>query len=265
MRRRALLVPLAFLTLGGNFVHAASGPVTIIDLASGCDATDERTNLAAALTAAGYTVTTITTGVVPADLTGEKQVWDIRCQNVLAPGEITTYTSYLVGGGSLFLMGENVSFGALRDASLISFITTLGGGALTLTATGAVQTVQAPFTGPTALASVTYRAVGGTTTAGTGSFVTKDTSNNGGAVAFGPGSLSGAPSGTLIIVWDVNFLDNSRTAGETTLTDNLIGYLAAPTPITPSTIPVPPTAVLALMGIAAAAAFGLRRRVRQAV
>ena len=249
-----------------NTLQAATGPATIIDVSGGCDSsTTERTNLAAALTTAGYTVTTITTGVVPSDLTGQKQVWDIRCTNVPTGPETTAFTAYLVSGGSLFLMGENTSFGAARDATLISYISAVGGGSLTLTATANAQTAQPPFTGPTTLSTFSYRAVGGTTTAGTGAFVTTDTSGYGGAIVFGPGSLSSAPSGTLIIVWDVNFMDGSRTAGETALLNNLIAYLAAPVPIGTPTVPTAPAlsprsmVVLSLL-LGCAGSLLLRRR-----
>jgi len=245
-----------------NTLQAASGPATIIDLSGGCAGTAERTNLAAALTSAGYTVTTITTGVVPSDLTGQQQVWDIRCQNVLTAPEITTFNAYLASGGSLFLLGENLGYAAARDASLISYIAGVGGGSLTLTATANAQTAQPPFTGPTTLSTVNYRAVGGTQTAGTGAFVTTDTSGYGGAIVLGPGSLSSAPSGTLIIVWDVNFMDSSRTAGETALLNNLIAYLAAPVPVgTPPAVPaLSPSAMLVLSLLLGCAGFLLLRR-----
>ncbi len=252
-----------FLSLCGSTIYAATGPVTIIDTPTGCDTVNtvqERNNLAAALTAAGNTVTTITTGVVPGSLAGEIQVWDIRCTTDLTAGEITTYTTYLQGGGSLFVMGENVSFGASRDNSILTFIAGLGGGTLTLTSSANSQTAQPPFTGPNALTTVTFRAIGGTTTSGTGAFGTKDTSNFGGVLAFGPGSLSGAAAGTLIIVFDVNFLDNAHTASEIALTNNLIAYLAAPVPIVG--VPAPPTLILTLMGMLAAGALALRRRTR---
>jgi hypothetical protein len=249
-----------------NTLQAATGPATIIDVSGGCDSsTTERTNLAAALTSAGYTVTTITTGVVPSDLTGQKQVWDIRCTSALTGPESMVFTAYLVSGGSLFLMGENTSFAAARDATLISYISAVGGGSLTLTATANSQTAQPPFTGPTTLSTVNYRAVGGTRTAGTGAFVTTDTSGYGGAIVFGPGSLSSAPSGTLIIVWDVNFMDGSRSAGEIALLNNLIAYLAAPVPIGVPIVPTVPAlsassmVVLSLL-LGCAGSLLLRRR-----
>jgi len=240
-----------------NPAHAASPQATIIDTATGCAGTVERTDLAGQLTTAGYTVNTITTGIVPASLSGQQQVWDIRCTTVLAAGEITTYTTYLSGGGSLFLMGENLGFAGPRDASLVSFIATLGGGSLTVATSLNTQNAQPPFN-VNGLSVVTFRAIGGTTSAGTGSFVTKDQSdNNGGSLVFSPGSMSNATAGTLIIVFDVNFLDNNRSASETQLTANLISYLAAPTTITET--PAPPTLLLALMGGMAVLVVGWRR------
>jgi hypothetical protein len=141
----------------------------------------------------------------------------------------------------------------------------VGGGSLTLTATANSQTAQPPFTGPTTLSTFSYRAVGGTTTAGAGAFATTDTSGHGGAIVFGPGSLSSAPSGTLIIVWDVNFMDGFRTAGETALLNNLIAYLAAPVPIgapvvsTAPALSVSSMVVLSLL-LGCAGSLLLRRR-----
>lgn len=182
---------------------------------------------------------------------------------MLTAPEITTFNAYLASGGSLFLLGENLGFAAARDASLISYIAGVGGGSLTLTATANAQTAQPPFTGPTTLSAVNYRAVGGTQTAGTGAFVTTDTSGYGGAIVFGPGSLSSAPSGTLIIVWDVNFMDSGRSAGETALLNNLIAYLAAPVPIGAPVTAVPalsPSAMVVLSLLLGCAGFLLLRR-----
>ena len=220
--------------LSSNTLQAASGPATIIDLSNGCDPQHpgaEQAALATLLGNAGYTVTSITTGSVPADLVGQKQVWDIRCQTALTTGEIATYSAYLANGGSLFLMGENTGYAPNRDTSIINYIATLGGGALTLTSTNNSQTMQWPFNSE--VSTVSYRAIAGTKTAGTGAFVTKDTNGYGGAIVFSPGTLPSAATGTLAIVWDVNFLDSERSASETSLANSMIAYLAAPKTILP--------------------------------
>ena len=255
----ALVAILFLASAGGAF---AAGPVTIIDLTNGCDPQHpggERATLKALLEAGGNTVTEVTTGVVPASLTGQAQVWDIRCQNALTAGEVTTFTNYLAGGGSLFLMGENTGYGAARDGTLISYIAGLGGGSLTLTSTNNSQTARAPFTGPNTLSTVAFRAVAGTTTAGTGSFITTDSNGYGGSIVFSPGTLSAAPTGTLVIVWDVNFLDNdaNHTASETALAQNLIAYLAAPVPV--PALPAGAALVLFLL-LTSLGVFVVRRR-----
>jgi hypothetical protein len=180
-------------------------PATIVDLPGGCGGgIASRTTLQTALTTAGYAVGVSTAGVP--SLTGQIQVWDLRCQTVLSEPDIAAYTAYLAGGGSLFLMGENLGFAGARDLSLTGFIQSLGGGTLTLGSAGNLETVQPPFTGPAALTTVTFQAIGGTTTAGTGAFIAKDNTGVGGALVFGPGALSATPTGTLIVVLDVNFL-----------------------------------------------------------
>lgn len=198
-----------------------------------------RANITTFLTAAGYTVTDGT--AVPGVLTTYAQVWDLRYNSALTVPETTIYTTYITGGGSLFLMGENVGAGAARNPTIVTFISALGGGT-----TGAVvapssvsETVQAPFTGPNTIGAVTWRGSGALTSAARGAYVTKGTTN-GSAVVFYPGSLTAAPLGTLITVFDVNFLDNVALAAETAVAKNLIAYLAAPTPIAPpSSTPAP--------------------------
>jgi hypothetical protein len=260
IRRVALSLPLVVLFLCWNNLFAnMNPPATIIDIPGGCAGTAEETNLTAALSTAGYTVTLVT-GAVPGSLIGQKQVWDIRCQTALSPSDITTYTAYLASGGSLFVMGENLGYAAARDASIVTFIQGLGGGNLTVTSSQNQQTAQPPFTGPTPLSIVNFRAIGGTSTPGTGAYATKDMNNVGGSLVFGPGSLSAAATGTLIIVFDVNFLDANRSAGETALTTNLIAYLAAPVPVVAT--PAPPTVILLLVGLGAAAAIQMRRKAR---
>jgi hypothetical protein len=247
--------------------QAASGPATIIDVSvTGCDPAHPgaaRATLHGLLTTAGYTVTDVTTGVVPGSLSGQEQVWDIRCVIALIPAETTTYTSYLAGGGSLFLIGENTGYGATRNPSLISYLAALGAGSLTLTSTTNGQLVQPPFTGPDPVTNVAFRAIAGTTTPGTGSFITTDTNGYGGAIVFPPGTLAAAPSGTLMIVWDVNFLDNdaAHTAEETKLANNMIAYLAAPGPLGEA-VPVLSGWALILLACALASLtlFALRSR-----
>jgi len=213
------------------------------------------------LEAAAYTVTT-NVGVPAGSLSGYKQIWDVRYDNTtpVSAGDQTAYTTYLSGGGSLFLMGENTGF-ATRNNSIAALVSALGGGTITIMAPNYTQTVQSPFTGPNTVSSVAFLACGGVPSPyGTGSAVTKDGSDNAGSVVWGPGSMTNATAGTLIIVLDVNFLLPGSTTALQDFTRNLIAYMAAPTPITPAATPVPPSLLLVLAGGAAAAAVEIRRR-----
>ena len=80
----------------------------------------------------------------------------------------------------------------------------------------------APFTGPNPLANVTYLAAAGTSNPGFGAFITKDASNIGAAIVWGPGNHTIAPAGSLIVVFDVNFLQAGADANSQTFTNNLI-------------------------------------------
>lgn len=84
------------------------------------------------------------------------------------PGDFYVYRLFVRRRVALSLLGENVTFAAASDHSLISFIAALGGGSLTLVSSQNAQTVQPPFTGPNPIAAISLRAVAGTNTAGTG-------------------------------------------------------------------------------------------------
>ena len=129
-------------------------------------------------------------------------------------------------------MGENTVF-LTRDNSIIALISAAGGGNISLTSANNAQTVRSPFTGPNAITTMTFLAGAGTASPGTGALITKGSNNIGIAIVFSPGSMSNAPTGTLIVIFDVNFLDpgSGGDANSQLFTDNLIAYLAAPVPI----------------------------------
>jgi hypothetical protein len=190
------------------------------------------TFLSGRLVSAGYAVST-NVGVPGGSMSSYQQVWDIRADTALSGPDITAYVSYLAGGGSLFAMGENGQCCAVRDASVVALIAAAGGGAVTLAPNSAnAQTVQPPFTGPVSLTTLTFAAVGGFTSTGNGAFVTKDTATTGGALIFGPGTMTNAATGVLASVLDINFMDPSGGVGVSqALTDNLVAYFATPTVI----------------------------------
>jgi len=229
---------------------------------------DALTNLTTHLTGQGFAVTP-NVGVPGGSLATYREIWDIRFNNTtpLSATDVTAYTTYLVGGGSLFLDGENIGF-ATRNNSLLSFVQSLGGGTLTAVTPSNSETVLVPFNGPTPLTTVTFLAAAGVATSpGTGTFVTVDAAGMGAGIVFSPGRLPSAPAGTLIIVFDVNFLQGGADAPSQALTDNMISYLAAPTLLQHA----PPTAVptlsewgMILLSVLmlASAALALRRKLR---
>jgi len=187
---------------------------------------DISSNLATHLTNASYNTTVGSAGLPILD--GFKQVWDARFSNAtpLTGGEQSSYLSYLQGGGTLFLMGENSSF-ATRNNSVIAFIAAAGGGTLTFASPLGHQTVQGSIaTTPNNVPTVDYLGAGAFTNAGTGTCITKDSGDKCTAIAFGAGRLANASHGALISVLDVNFLQGSAGANFSAFVDNLIAYLA---------------------------------------
>lgn len=252
LRRATLFLAL---TLPGFCWGFGPPPLTalVVDDGTTFDVNTVESFLSGRLVAAGYTVTT-NTGVPGGSLSAYKQVWDIRYNNTtpLTGSDVTAYMTYLTGGGSLFVMGENSSF-ITRDNSILPLITAAGGGNVTILQAANsqnLQTVVAPFTGPVTLATVTFAAIGGFGSIGNGRNVTVDASNVAGAIVFPPGTLSNAAAGTLITVLDVNFL-TAGTGSSQSLTDNLIAYLAAPTTISLPGTPAPASGILVLLGLGA--------------
>ncbi len=246
-----VLLPALCLAQNALVVHDGTGGEVAAALA----------NLTSKLVAAGYTVTP-SVGVPGGSLSGYQQIWDVRYNNTtpLSAGDITAYVTYLAGGGSLFVMGENTGF-MTRNNSIIALIAAAGGGTIAVTGPSSnTQTVQPPFTGPNAVSSVTFLAAAAASSLGTGGCITRDSGNLCAAMVFGPGSMLNAMGGSLLIVFDVNFLDVTATEPLQALSSNMVAYLAAPTPIGGTGIPSPPTAVLALIGAGGAALAAVRKR-----
>jgi hypothetical protein len=183
---------------------------------------DVVTNLTSIMGAAGLTVTA-SVGIPGGSLSGYAQIWDVRYDNAtpLTPGDIASYTTYLAGGRTLVVIGEN-SGSAIRNDSIVTLISHLGGGGITLATPANAQTVQSPFTGPNVVTTVTFIAADGTTNAGTGTFITKDAGDIGAALFYARGTLSNAAAGRLMVVFDINFLQAVADANSQNLTTNMV-------------------------------------------
>ena len=222
VRRGLLLLPLVF----AGICRATSAPSALIVM----DSTpiiepNVVANLTSALQAAGYVVPTPVT-TLPGSLSSYRQIWDVRYSTTLSASDISAYVGYLAGGGSLFVIGENPDDQPLRDTSIVSLIQSAGGGTVSVVDASNVETVLPPFTTtPDAVTSITFTDAGGSASAGTGTYITKDSNADGigTAIVWRPGSLSSAAAGTLIAVFDVNFMESIADANSQALLANLIG------------------------------------------
>jgi len=153
-----------------------------------------------------------------------RHIWDIWAGPTEAhPGgkplttvEIDLYVEYLANGGRLVVFGDHIGF-PTRNNSILALIQAAGAGTLTFTSpthTEGIQSpqiIQPPFTGPQVIGDgnneVTFLAAGGTTNAGKGQFISKDNLGRGTALVFGPGTMSNARDGALIVIFDMNIMD----------------------------------------------------------
>jgi hypothetical protein len=202
-------------------VTASTAVLIVHDGTAGIEA-EVLANLTSIMTAATLTVTP-NVGVPAGDLSGYAQIWDIRFNNTtpLTAGDVTSYTTYLAGGRTLVVIGENNGF-ATRNNSIITLISDLGGGTITLATPLNPEAVEPPFTGPDTVTSVTFLAPAGVANPGTGAFITHDASNIGAALYYARGTLSSAAAGRLMVVFDVNCLQASATADLQSLIDNMV-------------------------------------------
>jgi len=225
-----LLLPLM---LSG--VAWSANALIVNDGTAGIEA-DALANLTAKLVAAGFTVTP-NVGVPAGSLATYQQIWDIRFNNTtpLTASDDTAYITYMAAGGNLFVMGENSGF-FVRNNSILAFINQAGGGVLQLVTPdpSGSTTVQPPFTAPNAPTNpFTFLAAAATHSAGPFGAITIDAGGNASAIAYSPGSLNNAKAGSLIVVFDVNFMQAGADAMSQNLLANLIAYLAAPVKVGP--------------------------------
>jgi len=223
------------------------------------------------------TVTIVNTGV-PASLAGYTQIYDVRYNNkpAFSTAEVDQYKTFLnaASGNTLFLMGENSGATFLtRNTAINDFIASAGGGTISVPAiySSAKETAHAPFNGPNACDYITFAAVGIVTSSGTGSFASTEAGGtSGGSIYFTQNTLANAPTGALVVVYDVNFIydpqTRSSTKNETVFRQNLehfVATAAAPTvsSISPSSGPLAGGTSVAITGTgftgATAVKFGL--------
>lgn len=146
------------------------------------------------------------------NLSDYAHIWDIGYASPYAsnPNDPTDILySYLQSGGSMFMLGENAGFG-VRDDTIDTFITNIGGGNIARTFTDInrsfLVTVVPEFVIANSSNTIVFNRPGLFTSTGTGTPMTSAYSNNDYvAVMWKTGSLSGASSGAVISVLDINF------------------------------------------------------------
>jgi hypothetical protein len=184
------------------------------------------------------TVERVTSVPDAATLASFDHAWDVRgLSAAISPAEISRYVSYLALGKTLVVLGEHSQFDG-RNTSLLNLISAAGGGGgltLGLSAGVSTQTVQTPFTGPNTIVNndVRFADSRGVNNAGAGQFITVEPSTGvGTAIAFMPGRLENAAAGTLIAVFDVNWLDPQSfdAPDDVNLLRNIVSFLSPAAP-----------------------------------
>ncbi len=199
-------------------------------------------NAVSLLTSLGYTVTV---GGVLTNYGSYNQVWDLRYNSALTSAENTAYKTYLEQGGRLYLSGEHSGFDH-RNTTLVSFVSLVNGGTLSLSADYATtQTVVDSRFTANGLSSISINSGRSTTSAGTGFFVTKDTAAGKGSIlGWDAGSLSGSPSGKMLIGFDIDMFSNANASAMVRNFSDFLGSAVTP-------VPEPQTLVLCLLAVAA--------------
>jgi hypothetical protein len=177
----------------------------------------------------GKSVTVLTYANLPPSLSSYSHIWDIDFITDQLPSVYTKYTTYLQGGGAIFILGENNnSVFTARNNSLATFISSVGGGSITFDPN--FPSVFAPckmdnqFLLENSNSPVGFDAVGRFTSIGSGTNITTTTAvitngiytypigTGGNSVVWKTGSLTNAPKGAIVSVLDVNIWEN-YTAG----------------------------------------------------
>lgn len=187
--------------------------------------------LAARLTAQGLTPQLVTSysSLNSLDLSQFSQLWDIGYASPYTtnPNNPTTKLySYLQGGGAFFILGENSAFG-VRDDTIDTFITGIGGGNITRSSTDynyvVYATVQSEFLIANSNSSISFSRPGAFISLGSGTPMTAPFSGVYPAVVWKTGSLTGAPTGGITSVLDINFFASGTN--NSNFIDNVIQSL----------------------------------------
>lgn len=160
---------------------------------------------------------------LPNDLSVFSHIWDIDVfTGNLVSLNSSKYTTYLQGGGALFLLGENRnSVFTARNNSLAAFISSVGGGSISFDPSfpddDTTCSINTQFLLDNSNSSVVFPAIGRFSSIGTGMDIVKTSQimgsfedgfyspgTGGLAVVWKTGTLTNAPKGAIVSVLDVN-------------------------------------------------------------
>lgn len=195
---------------------------------------------------------TVTAGGTLSDYSAFDQVWDLRYTGNLTAADVTAMGSYLASGGAMYLSGENSGYNLSRNNSLVSWISSIGGGTVTaanveihgsqlITAAGQIVNSPTPFT---SLSFSGANAVGAAAT-GNGFQVTAA----GTLLGWDFGDIAGASGARMLVGFDIELFRNNSAEW----TRNMVTYLgaSAPAPAVPDSAATVMMIGLALCSIAA--------------
>lgn len=154
----------------------------------------------------------VSTTEVPALLDGYAQIYDVRVTDPITSSDATLYTDFLRKSpkNSLFLAGECLWFKS-RNQSISSFIQQLGGGTIAppvAESDSKKVALKVPFNaGASSISTVHLDGYGIVTESGKGSFIGTEANGTSGAGLYFPqGTLANAPTGSLVVMYDITFL-----------------------------------------------------------
>ena len=169
------------------------------------------TNVGNRLIAAGHTVTYTTSD--PTNLSNYQQVWDLRYSVAVSGSLATLYDTFIKNSGFLYLTTENPGCCAVRNNSVAAFISNAGGGSTTVggTAGSVSNTLNVMNTTYMTPGTVVSFAAGSAIVNANGTWLFKDSAGKvGGMVWIGnAGDLGAAYNGTIMVVSDINWTDNT--------------------------------------------------------
>lgn len=181
-------------------------------------------------TSLGKTVTVIAGYAnLPNDLSMYSHIWDIDYStDQMVIMNSSKYTTYLQGGGAIFMIGEHSGF-AQRNNTLATFLGSIGGGTITFDSAynsdnpSVLFSLENEFLLENSNSSVRFPAAGRYQSIGTGVNIIKSAEDylsgtypigtGGVAVVWKTGSLTNAPKGAIVSVMDVNIWQNAYSSG----------------------------------------------------